>query len=166
VTLVVSPPNTASAISGSVASNYVSVLPIVLPLAAGATYRLEILYTVNHFGSATMYRSDDMWTAWETVSASFSSSRSTGTIVTGRGGTYVIQTQTNWGAVIGITLGVMTVIAIVVVVLYRKYRKPLSSTEKMVGKEIQISMTSTGPVAARAAKGGTATVVRLGPTIK
>jgi len=158
----VSPPNTPSAISGSVASNYVSVLPIILPLAQGATYKLEILYTVNHFGSATMYRSDDMWSAWQTVSATFSSSSSTGTIVTGRGGTYVIQTETNWGAVIGITLGVMVVVAAVVIFLYRKYRKPLSSTEKIVGKELQISVTTTGNVPARSAKAGTATVVRLG----
>jgi len=94
----------------------------------------------------------------------FSSSSSTATILANRGGTYVVQTDTNWGAVIGITLGVMVVIAAVVIFLYRKYRKPLTTTEKVVGKEIQISMTTTGPVPARSAKAGTATVVRLGPT--
>jgi len=117
VGLVTYPSNEPSTISGSVASEYVLITPQTLPLNSGSSLTLSMVYTNDKFGTATMYRADSMTGSWSKVSSG-------GTTQISQGGVYVVQTKTNWGAIVGITLSVLVVIAVAVFFLYRRYRKP------------------------------------------
>jgi hypothetical protein len=114
------PPGTSSSIS-DVDSDFVDVQPLVFALAPGAHIQVNIPYNRNALGKAYMYRSDTRdGTYGEIEDAEFEDS--VATAHTTRGGWFVVKTQTNWAAVIGVTLAVVLVIAVGSYFLFRHYK--------------------------------------------
>jgi len=121
VTLLTAPSSTPSSFSGSVNSDYVTVIPLVLPLVPGATVRISVPYDNKPLIIPKLYRSDSMNGDWSSVSASYSGGMATADVT--RGGTYVVQTQVNWGAVVGIIVGAVGFVGIVVGIMYWRFKK-------------------------------------------
>jgi hypothetical protein len=104
------PPGTSSSIT-DVDSDFVDVQPLVFQLAPGATVQINIPYNRNPVGKAYMYRSETRDGEYnEIADAEFEGG--VATAYTTRGGWFVVKTQTNWAAVIGVTLAVILVIAV------------------------------------------------------
>lgn len=122
VTLLTAPSSTSSSFSGTVNSDYVTIIPIVLPLAPGATVRVNVPYQNKPLVIPQLYRSDSMNGDWSTVDgASYSGGVASADVT--QGGTYVVQTQVNWGAVVGIIVGAVGFVGIVVGVMYWRFKK-------------------------------------------
>jgi len=102
------------------ASDYIELLPLVLPIAPGSNINLDISYKPNPLGKATTYRSDTYTGSWATVGASYT--ESTASVSTNQGGIYVVSTKTNWGAVVGVTIAVLAIIFGAIFFFYRRYR--------------------------------------------
>jgi len=110
-------PQSSSSLSNA-ASDFVSVQPLQLNTAQGQSLTLAIPYTRNAVGAATMYYStsqNGQYAEYDQVS--FSGGVATAQIT--QGGWYVVQTQTNWAGVVGITLAVVIVIAVGAYFLWR-----------------------------------------------
>jgi len=103
------------------ASDYIELMPIALPIVAGNTIQLQINYKPNPLGKATTYYATTYTGSWATVGASYTSS--TATVNTNTGGIFVVATQTNWGAVVGVTIAVLVIIFGAIFFFYRRYRK-------------------------------------------
>jgi hypothetical protein len=122
ITLATSPKSSKSSLSGDVHSDYVNLSPTILPLVQGATVELTILYDKNPVGAAKMYSADGMFGSWSVIDASFADGKGSADIT--QGGYFVIQAATNWGAVVGVTIGVLVVLFGGVAIGYRKFRRP------------------------------------------
>jgi hypothetical protein len=110
-------PQSSSSLSNA-ASDFVSVQPMQLNCAQGQSLTLQIPYTRNAVGAATMYYSTSQNGQYsEYGQVSFSGGVATAQIT--QGGWYVVQTQTNWAGVVGITLAVVIVIAVGAYFLWR-----------------------------------------------
>jgi len=134
-----SPSSTPSSIPGSVASDYTTIVPTVFPISGVNTLHLRMVYSVNHFGTASLYRADNINGNWESQNANCQ----TGTCNTdvSVGGTYVVQTKTNWGAVVGVTLAIMIVLAVGTFFGYKKYREKYSPAAKARAKQLAANTT-------------------------
>jgi len=120
-TLTSYPSDTDTSFSGSVASNYLVVSPVALNLNSGSTVQIQLGYNVNHLGSATMYRADDLNSDFSSIDASFSGGVAYAD--TTQGGAFVVQTKTNWGAVAGIIIAVLVAVAAILGVVYWRCKK-------------------------------------------
>jgi len=107
--------------SGNAGSEIVLVTPSVLPLNAGQTILLQIPYDDKPLIIPTMYYSSTLTGDWATQGASFNGGTASSQI--NQGGYYVVQTQVNWGAVVGIVLGICAVIGFGTYIGIRYYRK-------------------------------------------
>jgi len=119
------------------ASDYIELLPIVLPIATGATIQLDISYKPNALGKATTYRAATYTGSWETVGASYT--ESTASVSTNQGGIFVVSTKTNWGAVVGVTIAVLAIIFGVIFFFYRRYRMKKAAGGVTAGDTKQIN---------------------------
>jgi len=129
----------STSFSGTAASEFVLVTPYVLPLSPGQTITLQIPYDHKPLVIPSMYTSQSLNGDWASQGASYNSGTATTQI--GRGGYYVVQTQVNWGAVVGIVLGVCAVISIGTYLGVRYYRK--KKAEKAGGGGPSPSKTSS-----------------------
>jgi len=136
ISIVVSPPNSPSSFSGSVNSWYVTIAPLALPVAPGQSVTVKIPYDNKPLVLPKLYRTDDMLNGdWETVSgASFSGGVASASVT--RGGTYVVQSPINWGAMVGIIVGGLAFVGLVVGGLYYKYRMPAGKDVKGVNSGV------------------------------
>jgi len=94
---------------GQSASDFVVVQPDQLNCAPGQSLTLSIPYTRNAVGRTTLYWSPTRNGAYGAYDADFSGGVASAQIC--QGGWYVVQTQTNWAGVVGVTLAVSLVIA-------------------------------------------------------
>jgi len=119
-----SPTSTSSSIQGAVASDFVTIVPTVFPLSGSSTMHLRVQYSINRFGTASLYRADTINGNWQSQDADCEGGVCGANIPVG--GTYVVQTKTNWGAVVGITLAILIVLAVSTAIGYKKYREKYS----------------------------------------
>jgi len=122
ISLLTASPDTDSSFSGSVASDFVTIIPLVLPLVPGATIRINVPYDNKPLIIPQLYRSDSINGDWSTVDgASYSGGVASADVT--RGGTYVVQTQVNWGGVVGVIVGAVGFVGIVVGCMYWRAKK-------------------------------------------
>jgi hypothetical protein len=122
VTIENHPPGTSNTMT-DVDSDFVDVQPLFFPsLAPGRALKLSIPYNRNAVGRAMLYRADTVDGSYQEYSnVEFESGVATARISSG--GWYVVQTQTNWAAVIGVTLAVVVVIGVGAYALFRHMKK-------------------------------------------
>jgi plastocyanin len=114
------PPGSSTSID-DVDSDFVDVQPLVFQLAPGATIMVNIPYNRNALGKAYMYRSNTQNGNYNEISdAEFEGG--VATAYSTQGGWFVVKTQTNWAAVIGVTLAVILVIAVGSYVLFKHFK--------------------------------------------
>jgi hypothetical protein len=123
------PPGSSTSIT-DVDSDFVDVQPLVFALAPGASIMVNIPYNRNPLGKAYMYRSDTQNGDYQELSdAEFEGG--VASAYTTRGGWFVVKTQTNWAAVIGVTLAVILVIAVGSYFLFRHYKNKNGGTGRV-----------------------------------
>jgi len=131
VTMLTAPAGTSSSFSGDVASDYVTVIPLVLPLVPGASVRINIPYDNKPLILPQLYRSDSMNGDWSKVDgASYSGGVASADVT--QGGTYVVQTQVNWGGVVGVIVGALGFVGLVVGFMYWRFKKAQTGTDSKV----------------------------------
>jgi hypothetical protein len=135
--IVTHPPDTESSLDEEVASNYIEISPLVLPMAADQSLELAIEYPWKPLLITDVHYSQTLDGEWSTRDAEISGGTATLSIT--EGGVYVVSASLSWGAVVGIVLGVVAFLAGMVGLFYWKYRSPATG-----GKELK-SPTPSGP---------------------
>jgi len=110
-----------NSISGDVVSPILLVTPSTYPLALGRSLHMNLPYTNKVLTSTSLlYTPTDPQGSWTPVSATFTAGNAHADF--SNGGYYAVQQKVNWGLIVGIVLGSLSVIVIATFLLYRKYR--------------------------------------------
>jgi len=108
-TLVSTPSDARTGFKGSPSSEYQELI-LTEPIAAGGYITISIPYEDKPLMINQMYRADNLdSSSWTSVSASYSGGVATADVT--QGGVYVVESQPNWGAIVGIVIGALAVVA-------------------------------------------------------
>jgi len=146
--IVVSLSTDSSPVNGSISninSPYVTIQPVILPLAGGQTVTLQIQFNNNPLGSASAYRADTVSSNFYKIPASFSGN--VATISTNQGGVFVVRDPTNYGAIFGVTFAFIVVIGVAGYLIWRRYKAKKATTTAAVKSTIGPPSSSPSAIA-------------------
>jgi len=138
ISMLTAKPSASSSFSGTVGSNYVTIAPATFPLAPGRTVHLMVHYDDKVLTIPQLYRSDSgIQGSWAKVdNAEYSHGYAEADVT--QGGTYVVQTNVNWGAVIGIIIGAVAIVGALIGYMYYRYRTGGKGVDSSAGSKAAV----------------------------